>query len=449
MDMIERDAARAPVRRDFIPADRYTGPDVAARERRHLWPRIWHIACREEEIPNPGDYITYEILDDSIIVVRTPECGIRAHYNVCQHRGRRLLPPGRGHVRGFVCGFHGWKYALDGACTYVHREQEWADTAGFSRQAVSLAGVRAETWGGWVWINMDEAAPALTDWLGDVVPIMENFDLPAMRRAWHEVLIAPVNWKVVVEAFAEGYHSGATHGHWVDYNCSSAPATVRGNHAMFNVQFHEMPKVRLDDGTWERARSTRDLIYYQCKELHRTLHALVTDPLMRAAEALRNEVADDATDEQTYAKFWELQKREVIATGAVWPEKLTPLDLFRAGINWHIFPNTIFLPAIDGILWYRMRPHPDSAGKCIFDIWCLRRFPPGSDPTVETHVSDGFAAARGRNAFLEQDFGNMRSVEAGMNSRGWRGARVNPSEEAAIAHFHAMLDKYCFADVVG
>ena len=138
MNMIERepaDTARAPVRPDFIPADRYRGPDVAAREHQHLWPRIWHIVCREEEISNPGDYITYEILGDSIIVVRTSEGGIRAHYNVCQHRGRRLVPPGCGHINGFFCGFHGWRYALNGACTYVHREQEWAGSAGFSKEA--------------------------------------------------------------------------------------------------------------------------------------------------------------------------------------------------------------------------------------------------------------------------------------------------------------------------
>src|ERR1700751_3149265 len=88
-------------------------------ERDKLWRKIWQEVGRVEEIPNVGDYITYEILDDSIIIVRTAPDQIRAYHNVCQHRGRRLVdtPTGghnaRGKTKQFVCGFHGWRWDIN------------------------------------------------------------------------------------------------------------------------------------------------------------------------------------------------------------------------------------------------------------------------------------------------------------------------------------------------
>ena len=104
--------AREQIRADWVPADRYLDPEFALLEKERLWPRIWHIACREEEIPNVGDYVTYEIFDESIILVRSDEDTISAYYNVCQHRGRRLVNPGKGFSKGgFHCRFHGWEGA--------------------------------------------------------------------------------------------------------------------------------------------------------------------------------------------------------------------------------------------------------------------------------------------------------------------------------------------------
>jgi hypothetical protein len=121
---------------------------------------------------------------------------------------------------------------------------------------------------------------------------------------------------------------------------------------------------------------------------------------------------------------------------------LTPEQAAAAGTSWQILPNTIMFPVVDGVLWYRMRPDARDADKCIFDIWCLRRYAPGGEPEVDTQVFDGFEAARGVNPFLEEDFANMLAVNAGMKSRGWRGARTNPEEELTVSHFHRQLDGY-------
>jgi phenylpropionate dioxygenase-like ring-hydroxylating dioxygenase large terminal subunit len=430
------------IRDDFIPANRYTSPDIFELEKQRLWPRIWHIACREEELPHVGSYVTYEILDESIIIVRTQPDEIRAYYNVCQHRGRRLVNPGRGLTRGFVCGFHGWKWNLEGENIHVFHEEEWKDCPKFNREAIRLKQPLIDTFAGWVWLNMDPDARPLREWLGPVVGMLEPFQYQDLRRRWYETIIAPVNWKVVMEAFHEGYHSGATHNSAVDYFAMRSPTRSFGIHAGFSTEFLEMPKMKREDGKWTPAASLADMLYYQSKELHETLFAQVSTPVMKALERLRDEFPIGSDESMLFPRFMALQQEEIEATGAKWPETLTMEAMFAAGISIHIFPNTIVLPTADAVLWYRMRPHAERSDWCVFDIWSLDRFAPGQEPGVEQHVSNGFEEARGRNPFLEQDFNNMRSVELGMRSRGWSGARTNPNEETTVTHFHRTLDRF-------
>ena len=433
------------IRPDFVPANRYVAADVGAREKERLWPRIWHIVCREEELTQIGDFVTYEIFEESIVVIRTTAQQVKAYYNACQHRGRRLIDQASGNQRGFHCKFHGWKYHLDGSLAQVHRPEEWANCPGFKTEKLSLKEPRIDRWGGWIWVNMDPQAPALAEWLGEkVTSTMEPFEFATLRRAWHEVIIAPVNWKVVIEAFNEGYHSGATHNHWLDYNPMRAPAAVHGRHTMYFTNFDTLPNVKREDGVWSASRTLQEMLYYQSKEIHDTLFALVPGPMMRAITRLRAETPPEMPPEQLFVRLWDMHKEELEATGARWPAKLTLQDLANAGTGWHIFPNTIFLPAPDGVLWYRIRPYGDDPHRCIFDIWGLQRYAPGKEPKIETHVSNGFDAFRGRNPFLEQDFDNMVAVDKGMHSRGWSGARTNPAEEASINHFHKMLDSYLY-----
>jgi nitrite reductase/ring-hydroxylating ferredoxin subunit len=117
-----------------IVVDAYISEDYARAERDRLWRKVWQQVGRVEELPEVGSYLTYDILDDSIIVVRTGEREFHAHHNVCMHRGRRLIdtPEGAKNAcartrKSFVCGFHGWTYGLDGTCTHIREQQDWQD----------------------------------------------------------------------------------------------------------------------------------------------------------------------------------------------------------------------------------------------------------------------------------------------------------------------------------
>lgn len=116
------------IRDDFVPKADILDRRFHELEKEHLWPKVWQIACREAELPNVGDYIVYEIIDDAIVVVRH-EVGegvgnIRAYHNVCPHRGN-LLVEGTGNAKQFVCSFHGWRFGTDGRNIKVIDRHDW------------------------------------------------------------------------------------------------------------------------------------------------------------------------------------------------------------------------------------------------------------------------------------------------------------------------------------
>ncbi len=189
-----------------VPVTRYTSRAFYELEMERLWPRVWQMACREEEIPRVGDYLIYEIGRFSIIVVRTTD-GLKAHHNVCRHRGRRLCDFG-GHAANFICPFHGFSWNIDGTLRGV--TSEW-DFPHIDQNNFTLSPVRCESWGGWVFVNMDQNAEPLTKFLGD---LPDHFSVWAPEDRYIEAHVAKVmgcNWKVCQEAFMEAFHVIATH----------------------------------------------------------------------------------------------------------------------------------------------------------------------------------------------------------------------------------------------
>ena len=427
---------------NFIPASDYTDPDIGRREREKLWPKVWQVACREEEIPKIGDYVKYDIAGESIVVVRVAQDRIAAYYNACQHRGRQLVDAARGNiVSGFFCRYHGWRYKLDGALSHVHHREDWPDCPAFTDGTLSLKQPLVGQWAGWVWINMDPDAPSLEDYLGEVPGNLRNLDIEDMRFFWYETLVVDVNWKVVIEAFNEGYHVATAHNTLYDYHNLHNVGSTHGLHAGFSSAMG-LSRYKNHEGHWKPTSGVVDQMYRSKFQLGLEMNALAPEPIIRAHERLVKEFPEDAKADVVLPRMLALYREELEATGAKWPENLTLQDLQALKSDWHIFPNTILLPVVDGLIWYRMRPHPDDDQKCVFNIWCLRRLPPGKEPDVKEHISHSLEEFKGRNTFLEQDFSNLRGVQRGMRSRGWQGAFTNPLEELPIAHFHRMLHEY-------
>ena len=173
-----------------------------------LWPRVWQMACRLEEIPQPRDFVEYEILDQSIIVLRTDDMGVRAFQNACRHRGVKVVE-GRGTCEsGFTCPFHGWCYGLDGKNTYVPQTQTFAEH-NLQPDDIDLTPVRCEVWGGCAWINLDDDAPPLRQCIEPFATILDAWKVESLRTEWWYACRLPVNWKLARRGVRRAVPRGA------------------------------------------------------------------------------------------------------------------------------------------------------------------------------------------------------------------------------------------------
>jgi phenylpropionate dioxygenase-like ring-hydroxylating dioxygenase large terminal subunit len=157
---------------ELVPAARYYDSEFFELEKKHLWPHVWQMACRLEEIPEKGDYVEYTNLDKSVIVVNTGN-GYKGFHNACRHRGVRLANgPGNCGGDGFVCPFHGWRWSAEGENTFVFDREIFSEEL-LDRAEINLAPVRLDTWAGCAFINFDDDAPDLREYKG---PIVQRID---------------------------------------------------------------------------------------------------------------------------------------------------------------------------------------------------------------------------------------------------------------------------------
>ena len=424
---------------DFVPAADYISREFFDRERRLLWPRVWQMACREEEIPKVGDYYTYDIIDESIIVVRTAPDQIRAYYNVCPHRGRRLTN-GCGHTAKFHCRFHGWQWDLKGANTQVVDREDWGDK--LTDEDVALKPIQVSTWSGWVYVNMDPDCEPLEAFLSPAKAALDPFDLGGLRYHWRKSTILPCNWKVALEAFNEGYHVQTTHRQLLPNFNDMTYSKAYGKHGMFGAPadaLFGLSSPRLGGP----AGDLRKGLYEFNREVWETLRATTTEELMEAGRRL-SELPEDTPISEVYGAFMRFHREELEKKGIGSPD-VTPEQVMAVGIDWHIFPNMVFLPQPTNLLGYRARPHGDDPDRCIFEVYVLERFAEGQVPKVEVESAEDWRDVDW-GLILSQDFQNMSEVQAGMKSRGFKGARTNPVQEKAVSNFHDTLWRYIQAD---
>jgi phenylpropionate dioxygenase-like ring-hydroxylating dioxygenase large terminal subunit len=428
------------VRVDYVPAASYISRDYVQQEKELLWPRIWQMACREEEIPAPGDYYTYEIADQSISVVRTETGAIAAFHNVCPHRGRRLTA-GCGRMGRFHCKYHGWQWSLDGKPAEIVDRHDWGDL--LKDAEISLEPVRTGSWGGWVFVNMDPDCEPLETFLEPAKAYLDPFQFDQMRYRWRRQIILPCNWKVAQEAFNEGYHVQTTHRQLLPAFDDVTFSEAKGRHAMFGyepMRVFGLPSPRIADEETRRKASHRDGWSWFIKNIWETLDATATTAMVRAADRVKATLPVDATPEEVFGAYAGYHREEAEKDGTPWLDM--PFEaVMAAGTDWHIFPNMVFLQQPTNLLGYRSRPNGDDPDSCIFEIYVLERFAPGKAPKVEVETATDWRAVDW-GLILQQDFQNMGEIQQGMKSRGFKGARPNPVQERAISNFHAVLHRY-------
>lgn len=190
-----------------IPAQWYTDPAMLTIERERIFGRTWQFAGRLSQLARPGDFFTCHVIDEPVVVTRASDGSVHAFYNVCRHRAGAVAR-GSGNRRALQCSYHGWTYGLDGRLLTT---PEFDGVRCFDRADYGLVPVRVATWGPFIFVNLDPAAPPLAQVLG-AIPA-ETAHLPLERMGFYKRVDYEIacNWKVYVDNYLEGYHIPLAH----------------------------------------------------------------------------------------------------------------------------------------------------------------------------------------------------------------------------------------------
>ncbi|RYD63429.1 MAG: aromatic ring-hydroxylating dioxygenase subunit alpha [Sphingomonadales bacterium] len=437
----ERDAGEAarlaavPLRvtdPERIPSKRYYDQAFFELEREKLWPHVWQMAARLEEIPEIGDYVEYRNLDKSVIVVRT-KAGVKAFHNACRHRGVQLVPnEGRGNCRtkGFICPFHGWRWNMDGDNTFVFGKQIFSEEL-LAKAEIDLVPARVEEWGGCAFINFDENAPALIDSLGPVAQKLGDRNVDKLRMEWWYATVLPTNWKLAMEAFMEGYHVMRTHPqlHLPEFNAygpdpDSKPITSALTPRDFITKYHKFFATNSRGMAGMVLQSEVDIAA-------KSLDMELPDDLGEAMAAYNYKIKDDIY-------------KEGLAKG------LPVFDInaadARNGLTYveFMFPHYFLLPYFSAMSSYRIRPL--TAETCFFEIWSLAPMadddprPRVTEPTILPYDSTDFPE------IPQQDYANLPIQQQGLHAGGFDFMRLSREKEGMISNYQRLIDGY-LADV--
>ena len=404
---------------DRIPKERYYDADFFEMEADLLWPRVWQMACRLEEIPGVGDFAEYEILDQSVIVARTAGDEVAAFQNSCRHRGVKVVE-GRGTLKsGFTCPFHGWCYGLDGKNTFVSKAKSFSEH-NLERADIDLVPVRCEVWGGCAWINLDDTAPPLRQCIEPFASILDAWKVESMRTEWWESFTLPVNWKLAQEAFLEQYHVIETH-----------PELV--------IPQRFAP---LDPATFD-PKSFVDAELHYLHVMSEGMGGMVHTNDVAVAEAQRDiELSNDPADAMA---TWHRSLNDAVVAwhrgrGADMPD-LNELE--EAGINetmFYCFPHYFVLPMYSSASSYRFRPlGPEET---LMEIWSLTRYPPGQEPAPPAPPEPRAFDDERIPPIPTQDFSNLPRQQKGLHNAGFEYMRLSEGIEGGIANFERTLDGF-------
>jgi phenylpropionate dioxygenase-like ring-hydroxylating dioxygenase large terminal subunit len=406
-----------------VPVERYISKAFHDLEVEKVWKRVWQMACREEDIPEVGDYTVYDIADLSFLVVRISDDEIKAFYNACLHRGRQLREFDGKRASEFRCPFHGWAWEIDGTLKEVVCAWDFPEV---TPETHHLPEVKVGTWGGFVFINPDPDAEPLEDFLGDLPKHFERWALEKRFKQAHVAKILRCNWKVAQEAFMEAYHVVATHPQILqNLGDSNSQYDVFGNFsraitpgATPSPHLKQRPDEQqiLDSMLDKQLDEPSPLIVPEGKTA-REVGAAAAREAMRA-------LIGDAADEFSDAEFSD-------------------------AIYYTLFPNLHPWGGFNRIT-YRFRPYGNDPDMSIMECMFLAPYPEGTPrpPAAPIHwldVDDDWVEAPELGMLarvFNQDVFNIPKVQRGLKTLKDPYVSFASYNETKIRHFHMLLDRW-------
>ena len=410
-----------------VDVARWVSRDFHDQEKAKLWPKVWQMACREEDIPEAGDHHIYEVINQSVIITRTADNSIKGYINSCLHRGR-LLRDEDGHVKEFVCPFHGATWDLDGKFQGI--PCKW-DFKHLDQQDMNLPQVKVDTWGGFVFINFDENSESLQEFLKPLPEHFSRFPLHDYYKGAHVQRVVQCNWKVGAEAFMESFHTVATHREIMTFTGdANSQYDTFGDHVSRSVTPMGVPSPHMPEVT--EAETMRDILELSGR--------MATD----SAEG--HDMPEGLTARKYVAETNREMFSEIIGESL---DDATVSELEDA-ILYSAFPNTQIWIGYHGNIVYRFLPNGDDQNSCIFETMLLMRYPKGTkrpDSATKTILrpDQSFTEAPelgGLGPVFDQDDSNMPAVQKGMLASKKGKVSLASYQESRIRHMHQTIDKY-------
>jgi Rieske 2Fe-2S family protein len=189
-----------------LPQPLYVDPQVFDFDLQAIFHRCWLLGGLETQIPRSGDYLTLQVGESPLLLIRNTDGGVSGFFNTCRHRGAQICREQRGHARRLVCPYHQWTYDLRGQLLQAGRMH-----AGFDCSAYSLRPVRVETIAGLIYFCLSDTPPDFSAFRAALAPMLEPHELHNAKVAHTAVLVERANWKLAMENARECYHCRAGH----------------------------------------------------------------------------------------------------------------------------------------------------------------------------------------------------------------------------------------------
>ncbi len=402
-----------------VPLERYTSREFHDLEVEKVWKRVWQFACREEEIPEPGDHTIYEIAEMQVLIVRGKDRKIRAFPNTCLHRGRALKER-TGRSESLRCPFHGWTWNLDGSLKEV--PCRW-DFPHVERDDYHLPEFRTAPWGGFVFISMAPAGESFESYIGGLPDHFERWPLEMRYKEAHVAHLMRCNWKVAQEAFMEAYHVVSTHPQMLAGIGDSNSQYDAWDNFSRAITANMTPSPHID---------------YEPSE-QEMLQAMITTSL-DAEPPFR--VSEDMTARRLMAQLARMQLQATVPSVT---------DLTDAEMNdsfyYTLFPNFHPWGAYNRIT-YRFRPYQNDPHCSIMEVIYLSPFRGRRPPPADVHWLDfdePWSEAPELGPLCKvfaQDTFNLPKVQLGLKSAGHSHATFANYQETKIRHFHTLLESW-------
>ena len=421
-----------------LDGKRFYTQDFMQKEWDSIWRKTWQLVCREADLKYEGSFITHEIGKESFLIVKGNDGKIRAFYNVCQHRGNKLCQIEEGELEIFSCPFHGWKWNNDGSLNSVFAPELYKQFEdGVPVNELGLTEVKLDSWGGWLWLNMDDKSISLKEWLGEYGEHLESYNFEKWELIDYQTFEWNGNWKHAWDAFNESYHFESLHPDMIEFGEGhDIPIELLGIHSRM-LNFNRTVSEVVEDQT--SLTEIRAHMWGLKEDVNHVTNGENVVPFDCAAKDVHLEEIRRrrASEEDSYLPFKQMNDEQLVHQ-----------------YHYSFFPGTTFTQIPEFGAVFRYRPHASDPNICYYDFFILAHLPPDTpkperpEHRIHRHTDgiDYIDAFDGTfdpvfAKVLSEDGSNMTTMQDGVKSDSFQGMILS-DQEIRIRHFHKIIDDF-------